>query len=1304
MSRQVVVSPRSELRIREATAWLASRRSPDRESLVIGGTADAAGELVRAVALQRGSAFGMHRLTLGRVAAELAKHELVERDLATVGGLPIEALCARVVQRMRREGSIGRLDAVSTQPGLPRALARTLLELRMAGAGEAFASKTTAAVPRVAGGALSGGGDIAMTDGAALSGGNGAMTGGAGDALSGRADVRATAARGTKPGHGDRAVVAGVDVRRELDAVSRALIDRAGHPELAAALIALEAELAAAKLADRAVVYRIATEVALDRARRAALLDLDIVVLDAPLRSIVEQRLVAALVARAPGAFATLPAGDDRTARHIVAAFGVEPVLLVDETEPREAPAGSRATGSTASTPASTPAGGSATTTGQTSPSNEPHPTGGNASTTGKTSPSNMPHPTGGIASTTAKTSPSNQPHPTGGNASTTGAPADPARAPRAFTSLYRVQADLFAPQRDRAELDDSIEIFSAPGESRECVEIARRVLHAAERGVPFDRMAVLLRSPEAYRVHLEEALSRANIPVHFDQGTRLPDPTGRAFLALLACANEELSATRFAEYISLGEVPLVEVPPPAAPPGDRWVPPEEELLPIALAGDDSAEDELGAVQVRRGAAGTPTDQLGAVFAPWRWEQLLVDASVIGGLDRWKRRLAALEASLRLDDNEHGRERRNRRLADLEALRQFALPLVEELANLPAQDTWGGWIDRLSALASRALRKPERVQAVLSALAPMAEVGPIELREVQLVLTERLADLVVRRTVARYGALLVAPIEAARGRSFELVFVPGLAERMFPQKIIEDPLLLDVDRARLDRREDVASSMHDATPVGSRHIHPEVVASIDHAFGLERRDDRLAEERLALRLAIGAAVDRVVLSYPRIDLEQGRPRVPSFYGLEVLEAGEGELPGFDELGRRANVTGAARIGWPAPADPLDAIDEAEHDLALLDALVRGSEKAPIGAAHYLLAANPHLARALRARARRWDVKSWKPADGFIVTTPAAREALAAHLPDARSFSPTALEQFAACPYRFVLRTIVRLEAREVPEPIEHMDPLQRGSLVHEAIYGLLLRLRERDLLPVRSATLEASRDDLDEVLERVAARWHDDLYPAIERVWNDGITSIRADLREWLRRLSEDSTWVPHRFELAFGLDSKLDRDPASIDTPVKTSIGLTLRGSIDLVERRSDGMLRATDYKTGKAKYVVDGKRKETPIIAGGKSLQPVLYALILEEMLNAPVDGGRLYYCTTKGDFSEVIVPLDDDARAAGKALADTLGHHFAQGFFPAAPDKGECTWCDYRSVCGPYEEQRVKVKNKDQLVPLDKLRSRR
>ena len=1028
---RAVSSCRAELRLGEAAAWLASR-PPAEEVLVIGATYDAASELVRRVAR---TGFGWHRLTLGRLAAERSKLALADRDLAPAGQLALEALAARVLQRLRAEGRLGRLASVVDQPGT---------------------------------------------------------------------------ARGARA-HPRRAAHGGRRERRRARGRARGL--RRGAR-------------AQPRLADRAIVFATAAEQPIA---------LPAVLVDVPIRAALERRLVAAL---AGDVLATIPAGDGRT----LAALA--PVTSLDAPD-------------------------------------------------------------------------------------------------LAADALARAQRHLFGDAPAPAALDDSLVLMSAPGESRECLEIARRVLAEARAGVPFDRMAVLLRSPEVYRVHLEEAMGRAGVPVYFDAGARMPDPSGRAFLALLACATEDLSAHRFGEYLSLGEVPG-EVPAPAAAYGDRWTPPDEEL--IALAAWD------------REPVPTNHDDAPSVRAPWRWERLVVDAAVIGSRDRWAKRLAGLAETLRKEPEPNARA-----LADLAALRAYALPLIDDLAALPERATWGTWIDVLGALATRALRHPARVLAVLAALHPMAAVDDVSLAEVQIVLRRQLAELIVPPPKRRHGRLFVAAIEQARGHAFDVVFVPGLAERMFPQKVVEDPLLLDAARASL------------------------------HPGELAVRADRLADERLALRLAIGAATRRAVVSYPRIDLDQGKPRVPSFYALELIEAAEGALPGFDELGRRAFNAGGARIGWPAPSERADAIDEAEHDLVLLDEAFRAG--APKGAASYLLGTNAHLARALRFRARRWTTNKWLPSDGLIAQSAAAKAALAAHAPDARSFSATALEQLAACPYRFALRTILRLQPRKAPAAIESIGPLERGSLVHEVQFELLGELRAVGQLPIED--LDRARANLDVVLDRVAARYRDDLCPAIDRVWADGIASIRADLREWLRRLAADP-WIPRRFELAFGLTLHKDgRDPASVDAPVQLD-GLQLRGSIDLVEEGPAGVLRATDHKTGKPR--VD----PGAIVAGGASLQPALYALALEKLFpGAAVGGGRLSYCTTRGNFSIVDVPLDVPARSAIGVLAATLAHHASEGFYPAAPIKGACEYCDFRPVCGPYEEQRAGGKAHPPLVQLRKLR---
>jgi hypothetical protein len=134
---------------------------------------------------------------------------------------------------------------------------------------------------------------------------------------------------------------------------------------------------------------------------------------------------------------------------------------------------------------------------------------------------------------------------------------------------------------------DDQVLVLSAPGESRECVEIARRVLGLAKKGVAFERIAVLLRSPDEYRAPLQEAFARAGVPARFARGAVPPDPSGRAFCVLLHCAAEGLSARRFAEYLSLGQVPDATpagTPLEAAPRSERWVTPDAELVPGRLA------------------------------------------------------------------------------------------------------------------------------------------------------------------------------------------------------------------------------------------------------------------------------------------------------------------------------------------------------------------------------------------------------------------------------------------------------------------------------------------------------------------------------------------------------------------------------------------------------------------------------------------------------------------------------------------------------------------------------------------------
>ena len=348
------------------------------------------------------------------------------------------------------------------------------------------------------------------------------------------------------------------------------------------------------------------------------------------------------------------------------------------------------------------------------------------------------------------------------------------------------------------------------------------------------------------------------------------------------------------------------------------------------------------------------------------------------------------------------------------------------------------------------------------------------------------------------------------------------------------------------------------------------------------------------------------------------------------------------------------------------------------------------AAGHLLHSNPHLARALRFRAYRWEVPRWTWADGLVQLSERAAEALAERSPEARPYSATALQHFAACPYRFYLQAIQGLRPREAPIGIEALDPLQRGSLVHQVQFELLTRLqaestKERPLLPVGPENGARVSELLEEVLEKVAGDFRDRLVPAIERVWDDGIEAIRQDLREWLQRESDGrSPFEPWRFELSFGLPRDPDRDAHSVGEPVDLGVGLKLRGAIDLIERTAGGVLRVTDHKTGRH------RAKAGATIQGGELLQPVLYALAAQRLFpEQRVESGRLYYCTADGEFRDHVVPLDDRALEAAGILSEIVSGAFEAGSFPALPREDACRWCDYRQVCGPDEELRTRRK---------------
>src|SRR6185503_1074453 len=95
----------------------------------------------------------------------------------------------------------------------------------------------------------------------------------------------------------------------------------------------------------------------------------------------------------------------------------------------------------------------------------------------------------------------------------------------------------------------------------------------------------------------------------------------------------------------------------------------------------------------------------------------------------------------------------------------------------------------------------------------------------------------VKPSKRRYGQVFIGPVEAARGLSFGVVFIPGLAERIFPRKIVEDSILPDVQRKELaggrsSRQEEEQSA------VGRSSRQEEEQSAVGRSSGQEREQEQ----------------------------------------------------------------------------------------------------------------------------------------------------------------------------------------------------------------------------------------------------------------------------------------------------------------------------------------------------------------------------------------------------------------------------------------------------------------------------------
>jgi len=650
--------------------------------------------------------------------------------------------------------------------------------------------------------------------------------------------------------------------------------------------------------------------------------------------------------------------------------------------------------------------------------------------------------------------------------------------------------------------------------------------------------------------------------------------------------------------------------------------------------------------------------------SPADWDLLSIQAGIVKGRENWESRLATLRRRLKAQAEER---RAERHLAALDAFERFLKAFFDALEAVPDQGSWSDLVDAVLAVFCRFVRDSEERQQVaeeaagLGALDATGETADLDTlaRLAAEALEARRPRRPPQGTFGSCGPVVVDLMEG-RGVPFDVVFVPGLVEKGFPAPPSQDPLLSDAERARL-------------TAAG---------------LGLALKSERAKEERLLFRLAVAAARESVVLTYPRLDPSSGRERVPSHFLLRAIEAVAGQRWGYRRL---EEFEGHERAAAPAfsPEEPKDAWREAEYDLALVRQAVAQRKGAEIG---YLTRVSPTFGAALRAESRRWGERQFTEYDG-VLASEAALAALAKRLgPAPWRLRATALEQYASCPFRYFLEQVLEVEALEEPEAVRRLSGLDRGRLMHKILYRALSRAKSEGRLPLKlrdeERVLEAAQEGFAEFEQGGLIG-----YPALWELERDGLA---LDLRRFvLEEASDKEGYVPVYFEVSFG------RKPREGDVELWDEQGVLFDlgeagkvrvvGRIDRIDVRPDRKGgRVIDYKAGSRP-----KKLKADSFAGGTALQLPIYLKAAEVLLGDAVMDVAIYrYVTARGGYSAL--GFSRQALAARErellSILSAIACGIRKGRFFAGLVDAPCRNCDYRVVCGAAAQALTRRKADD------------
>ncbi len=790
-----------------------------------------------------------------------------------------------------------------------------------------------------------------------------------------------------------------------------------------------------------------------------------------------------------------------------------------------------------------------------------------------------------------------------------------------------------------------------APDAHEELRRVIRRIMASAESGIPLHRMAVLYRTDPPYGSLVRDELDLAGIPMAGPGRKPLGDTAaGRTLNGLL-----RLSASLGAED--------------------------------ALRRDDVMAWLTGC-PIRR-----PRSMKREDFNPARWDAISRKAGVVRGLDQWRRELTTYadqkEREAERNDDEVSEAQLEGMRADSQAARA-ALLFVEGLAKdlqppRPSTSSGGAGWREFCRWADGLLRKylrrnlpddesaaKERIDRMLQELTAADSIDSVA----TLTAFRQVIEDYFQRPEGHIGitgeGVFVAPFSAAVGMSFDAAWIVGMIEGSVPPPPKDDPLLPEDEWRR--------------------------------AGGPPVLDKRSARERYDYLSALATAARRS-LSCPVADPELRRRAFPAPWLLEQASELEGDAVTSDSLLKlkRPWLTVAASLenslfNLEIPAD--------RHDYDL-QRLLQWKRKHPSTVSgrrdnvpHPLVKGGP-LARAARMGRSRAG-RALSEFDGNLSSV--AENARFALNLGRYPLSPTSLETWAVCPFRFFLGRVLRLSALDDPEEETTISRLNRGSLVHEILEKFVKEAAATGSLPLHGQNwnLESARR-LRQIADAVFRDYERRDATGKPLLWQVEKQNILADLDTFLAKDAELRAEYGSAYtivETKFGQEEDW-QEAVDEDTQI------SFQGRIDRIDLNASGNpTLIVDYKTGKP----DSYRGlDNDPIDNGKRLQLSAYSLAVKQRFPHSESVPAIYWFinTEEKDPKKKFQPApknpldinNPETLERFREGISAITQGIRGGVFPANPGpqgwSNNCAYCDFNTLCQSRRLWLWEQKKSDPLV---------